>query len=202
MLRIKVKFIIPILIFFLLLSISYNKFVLPVVIDVTQKYAVTAVNKEINNVYNNIITQNQLNQSSFTESFNSEAMQYVNTNTVVVNKICGEMADVVSERLNNIKDNKVKVPLALFTNSNILSGIGPDISISINSMGQAKVDYDSSFKSCGVNQVNYQLWLNVETEVSVITPVVHKNVNVKRKIMIIDMVYSGGVPNGYVNINR
>ncbi len=202
MFSLKLKIVTILLTAFVLLSFSYNRFVLPVLVEVTQKYAVSTVNREINNVYSDIINNRNLSQSDFTLPYNSEGMQYVNTNTVVVNSLCGEMADVISERLNNIKDRKIKVPIGIFTSSNILSGIGPVLSMGINSMGEATVDYDSSFKACGVNQVNYKLWLDVECEVSVITPVVHKNIVVKRKVMVIDMVYNGGVPRAYMNVNK
>lgn len=196
----KFSFLVLLLIILIILSISYNKFVLPVVIEVTQKYAVTTVNSEINKAYSDIIEKKGLEQSDFTiEQGNGE---YINTNTVIVNSICGEMAEVISRRLNNIDDRSIKIPLGVFTSNNILSNVGPNINICIDSMGEARVDYDSSFVSCGVNQVNYKLWLNVETEVAVITPVVHKNIVVKRKILVIDMVYNGGVPGTYLNVGR
>ncbi len=200
MFKFKFKILFSFLLFFLIFSLLYNKYVLPVVINVTEKYAVTEVNKEINKAYNNIIAKRNITQSDFTNEQNSN--QFLNTNTVIVNSICSEMAEVLSERLNNIEDKRVKIPLGLFSTLNFLSTKGPALNMSVNSMGEAKADYESSFKSCGVNQINYKLWLNVETEVSVINPLVHKNIVVKRKIAVIDMVYNGGVPDAYVNVDR
>lgn len=198
----KFKIITISLIILILISLSYNRIVLPVLIQVSEKYAVTVVNREISSAYNNIITKYNINQQDFTSAIDENNMQYINTNTVIVNKICGEMAETISHRLNNIKDERVKIPLGLFTSSNLLSNVGPSINMGINSMGEARVDYDSSFLSCGVNQVNYKLWLEAECEVAVVTPVVNKNMIVKRKIMIIDMVYNGGVPKAYVNVGN
>lgn len=198
----KFKIITILLIIFILLSLSYNRFVLPVIIEASEKYAVTLINKEISSAYSDIITKYNINQQDFTSGFDEKSMQYINTNTVIVNKLCAEMAEQISLRLNNIRDEKIKVPIGLFTSNNLLSRIGPRLNMSIDSMGDARVDYDSSFEACGVNQVNYKLWLEAECEAAVITPAVNKNLIIKRKIMIIDMVYNGGVPNAYVDIKK
>ena len=202
MFRIKFKIITILLSLFFILSLSYNRYILPVLTDVSQKYAVTEVNKEINSVYNNIIAQKNITQSDFASTSSQNGIDYVNTNTIVVNSLCSTIAENLSERLNNIEDRKIKIPVGAFTSSNILSSIGPSLKIGIDSMGQAKADYNSSFASCGVNQVNYKLWIDVECEVSVVTPLVHKNMTVKRKIMVVDMIYNGGVPNTYLGVNR
>lgn len=200
MFKLRFKILFSLLLSTVIISLLYNRFVLPVVINVTEKYAVTEINKEINKAYNNIISEKNLTQADFISELNST--QFLNTNTVVVNSLCSEMAEVLSERLNNIEDKKVKVPLGLFTTINLLSTTGPTLNMSVDSMGEAKIDYESSFKSCGVNQVNYKLWLNVETEISVINPLVHKNIIVSRKIAVIDMVYNGGIPDTYVKVDR
>lgn len=200
MFRIKFKIITILLSLFFLLSLSYNRYVLPVLVDVSQKYAVTAVNKEINTAYNNIIVKKNITQSDFTSAYSLNGMDYVNTNTIAVNSICSEIAETLSSQLNNIEDRKIKIPIGAFTSSNILSSSGPFLKIGIDSMGQAKADYNSSFTACGVNQINYKLWIDVECEVSVVTPLVNKNITVKRKIMVVDMIYNGGIPNTYLGL--
>ncbi|MGN1319277.1 MAG: sporulation protein YunB [Lachnospirales bacterium] len=200
MFSIKFKIITISLTIFVIISFSYNKFVLPIIVDITQKYAVTTVNKEISLAYKNFVSENNLTQQDFTSSYMNNQTEYVNTNTITVNNMCNELGEIISERLNNIEDKKVKIPIGTFLNSPILSNSGPNINITLNQMGQTKIDYNSSFKSCGVNQVNYKLWLDVESEVAIVTPALCKNLIIKRKIVIVDMVYNGGVPQGYVNV--
>lgn len=202
MFRNKFKIITVLLIVFLVLSISYNRIVLPVIVDISQKYAVTAVNGEINSIYNDIVTSKKITQNDFAQNYSLGGTNYINTNTITVNSLCSEMAEQLSNHLNNIEDRKIKIPLGAFSANSLLSSLGPYMSISIDSMGQAKADYNSSFTSCGVNQVNYKLWIDVECEVSVVTPLIHKNMTVKRKIIVVDMIYNGGVPNAYVGINK
>lgn len=197
MFGLKFKVIVILLSLIMILSFVYNRAVLPVVIEVSQKYAVTQVNKQINDAYNDIIDKLGTNQQDFTLKNESG---YMSANTVVINKICADMAYKISDNLNNIENQKIKIPVGLFLYGNIFSDIGPLMDIGIRSMGEAKMDYDSSFKACGVNQVNYKLWLNVQCEVAVITPLLHKNVVIERKIVIIDMIYNGGVPNTYLNV--
>lgn len=200
MFKFKFKFLFIFLTMCVTLSLIYNKFVLPAIIDTSEKYAVTEINKQINNTYNNIISVKKLTQSDFTEQ--NENAGYISTDTVVVNSLCGEMAVTISENLNNIPPKKVKIPIGLFMASRFFENIGPEVNMYVTSMGDAEVDYESSFQSCGVNQVNYKLWLNVKTEVSVINPFVNKKLRITRKIPVIDMVYNGGIPNSYINVTR
>ncbi len=45
--------------------------------------------------------------------------------------------------------------------------------------------------SAGINQTNYKIWLTVNITVSLANPIYSKNVNMTRKIMLVDTVIKG-----------
>ena len=103
--------------------------------------------------------------------------------------------------MNTPEYNNIQIPIGVFSGIPMLSQIDFKIPVNITSIGDAKVDYETSLTSAGVNQVSYQVWLNIECDVSIVSPVFSKNVNIKRKLLLVNTVFNGKVPNGYANIN-
>lgn len=194
----KFKFIASILTIFFILSMCYNKFVLPTIMETAEKHAVSAVNYEINSVYNSLIEEQNITQEDFFSEYSVGNNYHSNTNTIVVNKLCSMLADKISQNLSKGTSSSVKVPLGLFFGNNLLSDLGPELEMNISGVGDARVDYDSSFKSVGVNQVNYKLWLDVSCRISITSPIIKKDIEVKRKVPVIDMIYHGDIPNVYL----
>lgn len=54
--------------------------------------------------------------------------------------------------------------------------------------------------SAGINQTNYKIWLTVNITVSLANPIYSKNVNMTRKIMLVDTVIKGEVPSSYLGV--
>lgn len=67
-------------------------------------------------------------------------------------------------------------------------------------MGGTDVDYKTEFMSEGINQTNYKIWLTVNITVSLANPIYSKNVNMTRKIMLVDTVIKGEVPSSYLGV--
>ena len=69
-------------------------------------------------------------------------------------------------------------------------------------MGQSHVDYETSFVSVGINQTNFKVWLDVITEIQMVNPLEKDIVKTNRKVMIIDSVIKGNVPQTYFEYNK
>ena len=182
----------------LLIILCYNKFVLPSAIDISQKYAVTRINSEISRAVENGITQLSINTEDFTREVDSGETSRVSIDSLLVNRLCSLSALQLSESLNKINSEKISLPVGIFSGIPLLSNIGIDVPIHLQSMGEALVDYDTEMRSAGINQVNYIIWLDVECRVAVVNPLWRKEVIVKRKVMLVDTIFSGKVPEGYI----
>lgn len=203
MFKLRYKFLIKSLIIIFIISILYNRFVLPPLFDVAEKYVTTRVNSEISSVYKRAIYENNLVQKDFISHSVNNGTNYVEANTIAINKLCGYIGENVSHNLNNLPEGKIKFPIGIITGMPVFANLGANIPIKINPVGMAKTDSFSEFKSCGVNQVNYRLWIDIEVQVRAVTPILNKNIVINRQILVVDMIYNGGVPHTYLNgINR
>lgn len=139
----------------------------------------------------------------FTTTQDSEGMILsLSVNTMLVNLICNAMAVSISNILGPPTVASVNLPIGSLLNIDILSNVGPSLPVTLRYVGGAVVDYETEFRSVGINQVNFQLWVVVETSIRVVNPLEDKEVTVTRKIALVDTVFSGRVPQMYLNVDQ
>lgn len=185
----------------ILLSICFNHFVLPIVTDMCNKYATTKINNEINAATDKIITEMNIKTSDFTEEITNSDINHINLNSILINNVTNKIVAQLSENMNELSYHEINVPIGAFSGIPLFSRLGFNVPIHISSIGDAKADYESSLTSAGVNQVSYQVWLNIECNVTVVNPIFGKNLCVKRKLLLVNTIFNGKIPEGYANIN-
>lgn len=202
----KVKFfILSFLSIILLLSslflMLFDKNVLPTALKISEKYAVDIINQQINDSVNEIVTEKNITTTDFFEnSFNdNKQMNYLSVNSLLINEICSKAAVKINEKLKYFENENIDLPIGIFSGIPFFSAYGPKYSIKIYSSGETYTDYETSFASVGINQINFQIWLTVETKVTIVNPLYEKDVSVKRKLMLVNTIYNGDVPNTYLN---
>ncbi|MDO4299875.1 MAG: sporulation protein YunB [Clostridia bacterium] len=137
----------------------------------------------------------------FTEEISGADLSHINLNSILINSVTNKIAAQLSENMNLLSYHEIQVPAGMFSGVPLFSRLGFTIPIQISSMGDAKADYETELASAGVNQVSYQVWLNIECNVTVVNPVFGKNLCVKRKLLLVNTIFNGKVPEGYANIS-
>lgn len=184
-----------------LTALSFNRFILPILTEISSKYAITQINNEINRATDSVISNMGIKSSDFTEEISNTDLSHINIDSLLINRVSNKIVLQISENLNRLSTHTIKVPSGAFSGIPLYSRLGISIPLHITSMGDASADYETSLSSAGVNQVTYQVWLNIECNVSVVSPVFSKNITIKRKLMLVNTVFNGKVPNGYANIS-
>ncbi|MCL2851926.1 MAG: sporulation protein YunB [Defluviitaleaceae bacterium] len=139
----------------------------------------------------------------FTITQDSDGMVLsLSVNTMLVNLVCNAMAVNISNILGPPTVSSLSLPIGSLLNIDILSNVGPTLPVSFRYVGGAQVDYETEFRSVGINQVNFQLWVVVESSIRVVNPLEDKDVRMTRKIALVDTVFSGRVPHMYLNIDQ
>ncbi len=181
--------------FILTATLCYNRFVLPSAIAVSRKYAVDRINREISHTVDECITQLDIDTDDFIKEAGEDR---VNINSLLINRLCSETAASLSERLSNLKNERIELPVGIFSGIGLFSNIGVSVPVYLQSIGEVTADYDTEMRSGGINQVAYMVWLNVECRIEIVNPLWKKEVVVKRKIMLSDTILKGGIPDGYI----
>ena len=172
---------------------------LPPLKEISHLQCKALANKIIDDSAAEILSETKLTEAALL-SPNSNGEGYT-ANTALVNQFCSRFSASMTDRLAKLPDEKIYIPLGAATNWSFFANAGPDVAFTLVPMGSVKVDYDSEFLSVGINQINYKIWLNISIELKIINPLYHENLTLERKIMLADIVYSGKVPERYVQIS-
>ena len=182
-------------------TIQFEKEVLPIAIKVSEKYAVNIVNQEINKSVEKVISQMELYTGDFfSKNVDKETNKAtIDVDTILINNVCSKISENLSKSLRDIKNTKIDLPVGIFSGISAFSGIGPYFKVCLSSIGDAVVDYETTFQSVGINQINFQVYLKIDASVNIINPMYKKDINMSRKLMLINTVFDGEVPNTYLN---
>lgn len=184
-----------------LFILQFENEVLPTAIKVSQKYATNIISQEINKSVEKTITSLRLHTNDFfNKNVNKDTNKtYLDVDTILINNVCAKVSDELSKNLKNINDTKIDLPIGVFSGISAFSEFGPPFTVCLSSIGDAIVDYETNFQSVGINQINFQVYLNISCSISIINPMYKKDIDVSRKLMLVNTIFDGEVPKTYLN---
>lgn len=123
-------------------------------------------------------------------------------NTLKISRIVSEANIAIKDTLKNLKDEDFYIPLGQALGSSLLANYGPQIRVEIVPVGTVNVGFDDRFQEAGINQVRHILYLNIETTVKIVVPLLKEDIVVKHQIPIAETIIIGDVPNTYLGLNK
>lgn len=179
----------------------FNQRFLPAIIEIASIDAQTNINKLINDSLAGTTRDLGLNSSDFyVKSIdNSGKINSLSANTILINDVCSRLAAEISEKLSDTGAQTVSIPIGALLDIDILANTGPHYSVKVLPKGNATVDYETEFISAGINQINYQIWLIIETKVHIVNPMQNREIVITRKVSLVNTVINGEVPPAYIN---
>jgi len=185
---------------------SYYRFdrrILPMALEAAEMHLQAEINNVINHEVHNIITERNLTSADFITKHNQsgDSGPMLTVNTLLVNDISNVVAMRISNRLNNLDSEVVSIPMGMAFRLDTLAQVGPNINFRMAPIGNALVDYASSFTAVGINQVHFSIWLSIESEIRIINPVHSREIIVTRHVSLVDTIISGVVPDTYLTMD-
>ncbi len=125
----------------------------------------------------------------------------IKSNVFPINEIISDIAVKIQNEIDNRGKEDVKIPLGTFSGFKLLAGRGPEIVIKISSIGNVETDLRSEFTSQGINQTLHRVYLQVNCDVSILTPYHNITSNISNQVLIAENVIVGKIPSTYYNLN-
>lgn len=179
-----------------------NKEVMPVIRSMARSEAKMIAVKSINTGVNKTLRENKVTTQDLLFYDYNEAGEIIswNVNSIRINELCTDVAEVIIDDLNKTGDVQLKVPLGVFAGVHMFSNVGPNINVKVLPKGTANIDYKNQLRATGINQVNHVVWLEIELEMQIVVPLSSEEMLIKRRIVLVDKVISGKVPTHYLNL--
>jgi len=177
-----------------------NERLMPPILAVAEMMAVNEMNIAIDNSLRRLSYEGKLRTAEdyYTKRIDSYGNVYaLAVNTILVNEVTSLLAVDISRALSDMGSEAVSIPLGILFSRGVFANLGPRYTINVMPTGNAQVDYETRFESVGINQIHFQLWLNVNAVVQVVNPIQHKDIVVERRIVLVNTIFSGQVPHAY-----
>jgi len=124
------------------------------------------------------------------------------TDVVMLNEIISDIAIEIQKELDELSKRNIEIPLGALTGNKYLAGFGPKVKIRIITASDIATDIKTEFKSAGINQTVYRIYMEIECNVSILTSYKSINHKIKNQVLLVETVIVGGVPETYLNMNK
>ena len=154
-----------------------------------------------NNEATNVMKDHTYDELFTIEKDNDGNITMIKSNVIPINEIISDVAVKIQNLINERGKENIKITIGSFTGSKLLSGRGPGIPIKISSIGNVETDLRSEFSAQGINQTLHRVYLQVDCEVSILTPYNTISEKVSNQVLLIENVIVGKIPNTYYNLD-
>jgi sporulation protein YunB len=105
--------------------------------------------------------------------------------------------DTIQKKLDSIQNESDYIPLGMAIGSPIIASYGPNIPIKFVPMGTVKADILTRYQSAGINMVLVEVYMKIETQVTIIIPFDSEPETVTTELPIAYSLVVGDVPTYY-----
>ena len=192
-------------IFLLFNSILYlfDKNIFPAVLSIGEeklkREATTIINETALEIYSNDFNYNDI---IITEKDNEGNITMLRADTVKLNYLASRLVLASNDKINELEEIGLKVPLGYMTKNLIFYSLGPKINIEMTQVGNISSSYESIFESAGINQTRHKIYLNVNMKMRIIVPLKSRDVEIASQIPISETIIVGKIPNTAIELNK
>lgn len=177
---------------------SINPIIDKLCINEAQNIATTIANRQATNImqnysYDDLITVVRDKDNNIT---------MIQANTKTINGIISEIPIKILDDFKDNSNSNIYIYLGSLLGLKTFSGAGPKITAKIANTSNIKTTLKSEFTSAGINQTLHRIYLEINLDVSILTPYNSINTNITDEVLLAESVIIGNVPSSYYYLNN
>ena len=192
-------------IFLLINSILYffDKNILPAVLSIGEeklrREATAIINETALDIYSKDFDYKDM---IITEKDNEGNITMLRADTVKLNYLSAKLVLASNNKIGELEEVGLKVPLGYMTKNLVFYNLGPKINVDMTQIGNITSSYESVFESAGINQTRHKIYLNINMKMKLIVPLKSREVEIASQIPIAETIIVGKVPNTAIDLNK
>lgn len=192
-------------IFLLFNSILYffDKNILPAVLSIGEeklrREATAIINETALDIYSKDFDYKDM---IITEKDNEGNITMLRADTVKLNYLSAKLVLASNNKIGELEEVGLKVPLGYMTKNLVFYNLGPKINVDMTQIGNITSSYESVFESAGINQTRHKIYLNINMKMKLIVPLKSREVEIASQIPIAETIIVGKVPNTAIDLNK
>lgn len=197
----KIIALILLIVFFLILFKTVERNITPALLTMAESRAHLIATDTIHRIlYEKVLANVSYNDLVYIHKDTQQRITMMQANTIKISRIVSQANIEIKDKLRNLDEENLYIPLGQALGSQILASYGPKIKVKIIPVGTVDVKFYDEFQQAGINQVRHILYLNIQTVVTIVIPTASKGVTVDNQIPIAETIIVGEVPNTYFGV--
>lgn len=123
------------------------------------------------------------------------------TDVIAIGQIKAQLVNGLFERLEDLEQTTVEVPLGTVFAPNYFTGMGPTVDIGMAGLTQMEAEFVSAFSSAGINQTRHNIIIEIHAGFRILTPLGGEDREIVTSFPVTDTVIVGTVPERYAYID-
>lgn len=128
-----------------------------------------------------------------------DTVSAIEVNSTEVNQLKNRLIAAVSEKLMEIPNQDIHIPLGTLLGWQLLAGRGPDVQLQVVPASYVRAEINDSLTTAGINQTEHKLFIDFTVEMSAILPGYSTDVTVTDEVCIAQTMIIGPVPQVYAS---
>lgn len=199
-------FLFAVLLFAVLAGFAYvYEFrVAPVIKEVAATQAENVMTNVIENAIIEVLKANNVTYSSLVdiEKDSEGKITAIKADTVKMNSLKSEISSAVSEKVLDMDNREIKIPLGTIVGISALSGKGPRIATNVTLANNVNSAINNSFTSAGINQTLHEIIVEINADIYVVMPGARVTAQVNTNFCIAQTVIIGAVPETFAEFQN
>lgn len=138
--------------------------------------------------YNNLITL---------EKNSSGGIAAMQSNMAEFNRLQAAITQDILDRLGEMSEIDLSIPLGTLTGSALLAGRGPAFTVRMQTTGSCTAQFENQFSHAGINQTTHSIMLRVDVSMSILLPGFRTETGVSNSFSVAETIIVGDVPDTY-----
>lgn len=126
----------------------------------------------------------------------------VNANAVLMNNLAASTAIAAQDKILNIGEQGISIPLGTVLGGQLLTGRGPEIVVRVEPVGSVSTDFKTEFEDAGINQTRHKIYLVLNAIVRILVGSTAQTVEISSQVLISETIIIGDVPQSFVNVDN
>ena len=182
---------------------AFNRKILPAVMKIAQeklkREATDIINETALEIYSKDFSYSDI---MIVEKDTEGNITMLRADTVKLNYLASKMALACNDKIAELNNLGLEVPLGYMTENLVFHNIGPKVDIKMNQIGSITKNYESIFESAGINQTRHKIYLNIELKLNVVLPLRSEEVEIFCQIPISETIIVGKIPNTAIDLGK
>lgn len=182
-------------------ALLYFNFVInPVILSMSEIKVKSLTQRAVNQAVYEVVNGGPVYDDMIKISRNESGMvTLISADATEINRLARDLVKLSEVKLSEISERGIAIPIGTFSGMPIFVGRGPDVTIRLIPIGVISCSFRSEFREAGINQTNHRIYVNINSNVSVVMPTQNQNIATTTELLLAESIIIGAIPDTYLN---